>query len=195
MITAKQRDLIQDKYGDLIYKIAYQISGDAATCSFEDNVQDLWIAALEAVRGFEIQNGGANGKFDDFWGSQGFDKYIKTCLWSAKNSKGAKVTKKINLYKGNVPIHDYTEVFEIDDRQTTTLPMEVQQLFDLLNEEQRLVLNTVVKDPNLILESGRINCSAVGRKLGYSHTKASQVVKSMHERLDEVNERTENGLY
>ena len=103
MLTNDQWDKIDQKYGKLMYKISYQISGDdKATSSFEDNLQDIRLAAMEAVMGFEKQNKGANGSFDEFWGSKGFDQYIKTCMWTKKNNKGAKITKKAPILKGTV---------------------------------------------------------------------------------------------
>ena len=53
MLTNDQWDKIDQKYGKLMYKISYQISGDdKATSSFEDNLQDIRLAAMEAVMGF-----------------------------------------------------------------------------------------------------------------------------------------------
>ena len=62
MITDEQWQLIDEQYGMLLAKICHQISGDNALCSFDDNLQDLRIAAIDAVDGYERQNGGANGK-------------------------------------------------------------------------------------------------------------------------------------
>ena len=69
MLTSEQWEKIDKKYGKLMYKISHQISGDTATANFDDNLQDIRLAAMEAVMGFEKQNEGANGKFDEFWGS------------------------------------------------------------------------------------------------------------------------------
>ena len=55
MLTQQQWELIDEKYGMLINKICHAISGDEATTSFDDNLQDLRIAAMEAVAGFERQ--------------------------------------------------------------------------------------------------------------------------------------------
>ena len=66
MLSAKQWEKIEDKYGLLMHKISHNISGDNAISSHEDNLQDIKLAAMEAVIGFEKQHEGANGKFDDF---------------------------------------------------------------------------------------------------------------------------------
>ena len=49
----KQLELIEEKYGRLIHKIGHWISGDNAIASHDDNTQDIWIAAMEAIRGYE----------------------------------------------------------------------------------------------------------------------------------------------
>jgi len=183
MITERQRQLIKDKYGDLIYKISHQISGDTSICSIEDNVQDLWIAAMEAVAGFQKQNNGINGTFDDFWGSRGFDKYIKTCLWSAKNSKGKKVTKKWNLTNGNVNVFDHEEVLHLEDENFNFNGLEIEDLHNVLNEDQREVLSYLVNDPSLIFDSGSVNISALARSLDKAPYRVKDTLESMQNRL------------
>ena len=184
MITEKQRDLIQKKYGDLIYKISHQISGDSATCSIEDNVQDLWIAAMEAVAGFQKQNNGENGTFEDFWGSRGFDKYIKTCLWSAKNSKGKKVTKKWNLTNGNVNIFDHGDTLNsLEDDAFTFDGIIIEDFNNILNDSQREILSHLVMNPSLIFDSGSVNVSALARCVEQEPYKVKNTLESMKNRL------------
>ena len=96
MLTDQQVELIEEKYGKLIHKISNWISGDNMISSHDDNVQDLWLAVMEAVRGYSKKE---NQVFEEFWGSRGFDKYLKTCLWNLKNNKGAKITKKYPVTK------------------------------------------------------------------------------------------------
>ena len=57
MITGKQWELIDEKYGKLLTTICTKISGDAAISGFDDNFQDLRIAAMEAVEGFSRKEG------------------------------------------------------------------------------------------------------------------------------------------
>ena len=70
MLTDEQWTKIDKKYGKLMYKISHQISGDKATANFDDNLQDIRLAAMEAVMGFEKQNDGANGKLRSVLGEQ-----------------------------------------------------------------------------------------------------------------------------
>ena len=114
MLTSDQWQKIDNKYGKLMYKISHQISGDAATANFDDNLQDIRLAAIEAVIGFEKQREGANGSFEDFWGTKGFDQYIKTCMWTKKNNKGAKITKKAPILRGTVST-EKEEVLQIEE--------------------------------------------------------------------------------
>jgi len=54
-MNQEQYQFIQEKYGNLIHMIAQKINGDVARCDPDDNVQDLWISALEAIRGYELR--------------------------------------------------------------------------------------------------------------------------------------------
>ena len=74
MLNDEQWNLIDEKYGMLMKKICHKISGDNSIANFDDNLQDVRVAAMEAVMGFEKQNEGVNGSFDEFWGSKGFDQ-------------------------------------------------------------------------------------------------------------------------
>ena len=121
----EQMELIENKYGKLIHKIGHWISGDAAISSHQDNTQDIWIAAMEAIKGYEKKE---NLKFEEFWGSKGFDKYIKTCLWNVKNSKGARITKRMPLTKGTVSIVDNEEVLSLQDPHTLSMAVSYTHL-------------------------------------------------------------------
>jgi len=149
MINEHQRQLIEDKYGRLIHKIGHNISGDLAISSHSDNVQDLWVSVLEAIKGFEKKEG---IPFEEFWGGTPFDKYLKTCLWNSKNSKGAKITKKYPITKHTVDIVDNAEVLALEapyslSTESTVFMDEVAPLF---TEEQQEVILKLVEDPNYI---------------------------------------------
>jgi hypothetical protein len=184
MITSAQWELIDTKYAKLMYKICYRISGDNAISSFDDNLQDMRLAAMEAVMGFEKQNDGANGKFDDFWGTKGFDQYIKTCLWTKKNNKGAKITKKWPITKGTVST-DKEEVLNLEDPSAnpqTTLFLE--EFSNMLDGQQKEVISHVVADPSLIKPSGKFNIARLSEKLGVSMFKTKNVVENLSNYLE-----------
>ena len=179
MLTTDQWNKIDRKYGMLMHKISHQISGDTATASFDDNLQDIRLAAMEAVMGFEKQNDGANGTFDEFWESKGFDKYIKTCMWTKKNNKGAKITKKAPILKGTVST-DMEEVLEIEaDLGDPDAAILLEEISYLLTPLQQIIIETVVKDPTLIKPNGRINIKKVSEELSLSWFEADKHIKTL----------------
>lgn len=178
-LTDEQWAKIDKKYGKLMYKISYQISGDKATAGFDDNLQDIRMAAMEAVMGFEKQNDGANGSFDEFWGSKGFDQYIKTCMWTKKNNKGAKITKKAPILKGTVST-DKEEILELEeaggDMETTIF---LEELSYYLTPIQQQLVDMVVKDPTLVKPSGKINVKRVSEQIGITWFETNKVIDSL----------------
>jgi hypothetical protein len=179
-MTSEQWEKIHKKYGNLMYKISYQISGDdKATSAFDDNLQDIRLAAMEAVIGFEKQNGGANGKFDDFWGSKGFDQYIKTCMWTKKNNKGAKITKKAPILRGTVS-SDLEKVLEIPactgDPDISAL---LEEIAYRLTAAQQKIITLVVKDPTFIKPSGRMNVKRLAENMELTWFETSKQIKNL----------------
>ena len=179
MLNEDQWEKINKKYGMLMYKISHQISGDAAIANFDDNLQDIRVAAMEAVVGFEKQNDGANGKFDEFWGTQGFDRYIKTCMWTKKNNKGAKITKKSPILKGTVS----TEMEEALQMQEYAgdpdVAIALEQISYYLTPLQQQIVDMVVKDPTLIKPNGRINVKKISENLDMTWFEADKQIKHL----------------
>jgi hypothetical protein len=183
MISEQQRQLIEKKYGKLIHKIGHNISGDIAVSSHEDNVQDLWMAALDAVRGFAKKE---KLNFEDFWGTVAFDKYIKTCLWHLKNSKGARITKRYPLTKNTVDIVDNNEVLNLEDPLgfLGESNARMEEIPSLLTEEQNEILNVLVTDPTYIKPSGKVNVLALAKHLGKSWYEVRGVLDEMAQQLE-----------
>ena len=179
MLTEMQWSKIERKYGKLMYKISHQISGDSAIASFEDNLQDIRLAAMEAVIGFEKQNNGANGKFEEFWGSKGFDQYIKTCMWTKKNNKGAKITKKAQILKGTVST-DKEEVLMIEEpAYSPHQVMEFEELTLNLTAIQKTIVGLIIQDPTLIKRGGKLNVRRISEKLGLSWFTTNKHIKNL----------------
>jgi hypothetical protein len=88
------------RYGDLIYKISLQITGDPSLCSPEDNQADLYIAAIDSFRGFCNQPGNKSKGYtpEDCLKDPGFNQYTKTVLWHKKCNKGNKVEKTRHIH-------------------------------------------------------------------------------------------------
>jgi hypothetical protein len=178
----KEMELIEEKYGKLIHKIGHWISGDNAIAGHEDNTQDIWIAAMEAIRGYSKKE---NQTFDEFWGSKGFDKYIKTCLWNVKNSKGAKITKRYPLTKGTVDVFECEEVLQMNDKEDSSADMAflIDDLSNLLTDTEANAVKVLVEDPSYIKATGKANINALSRTLGKTWNDTSKIVMSIQTKL------------
>ena len=178
-ITNEQWAKIDEKYGRLMMKISHNISGDNAIANFDDNLQDIQVAALAAVHGFEKQNGGDNGKFDEFWGSPGFDKYMKTVLWTLKNNKGAKITKQAPILKGTIST-DKEEILEMEESTgDPEIAMMLEEIAYMLTPSQKDIISMVVKDPTLIKPSGKMNIKQIGESLGLTWFETDKQIKNL----------------
>ena len=182
-MTQDEYNFIKEKYGKLIYKISHMITGDSGTCSVDDNKQDLWIAADTAIQGYKKQNDGANGSFEEFKDTSGFDKYVKTVLWNCKNKKGVKATNHNNFF-GEVAIDEANKVVDIPDERTT--PSSVSSPFSAvsLTEEEQQALSILVAHPSMIKPSGGVDYTKLARELGTYWLKASNLVESIQRKME-----------
>lgn len=189
-LTDKQWSLIKEKYGQLIYMIAHRISGDVATASFNDNVQDLYMAAMAAVDGFERQNNGANGTFDEFFGTVGFDKYIKQTLWHLKDNKGKRITKKKKILKETMSLQDENgeEVIqlEVDTNSSAEATTILEDLLSKVSGKSKLVIAELVKDPSIIWGDGKINYRALAQSLDMKEHEVIKLVYGLFGEVDSV---------
>ena len=186
VLNSEQWQLIEDKYGKLIYKIAHNISGDGATASIEDNAQDLRIAAMEAVIGFTKQNEGSNGTFEEFWGTKGFDQYMKTVLWTKKNNKGAKITKRFAITKHTVSTDndEGAAAFQLaDESYNPEIELIFEEIMDSLTPVRKDILEMVVKDPTLIKPNGKINVKKVSENLNLSWAETKMEIENLQNSL------------
>ena len=178
----KQLELIEQKYGKLIHKIGHWISGDNAISSHDDNTQDIWIAAMEAIRGYEKKE---NMTFEEFWGTKGFDKYIKTCLWNVKNSKGAKITKKFNITRNTVDIVDNEEVLQKEDPSVSSPETDIfiEEIQPMLNGDQQTLVRAILEDPTYIKPSGKVNINALAKTTGKTWNEVSILLKDLGRKI------------
>tara|TARA_R110002020_G_scaffold193465_1_gene393808 strand:- start:1048 stop:1605 length:558 start_codon:yes stop_codon:yes gene_type:complete len=181
MITQEQWKYIEDQYGMLMAKICHKISGDRALCSYEDNLQDLKLSSLDAISGYARQNGGANGTFDEFHKTKGFDRYFKTCLWNSKNNKGANITKKAGITKHNVSMHDNPEVMtkEGPDSLRAENNAMLDDLMGVFKGRESQVLKLIINDHTLIKKNGKINISKIADAMELPRHEAEKIVKQM----------------
>ena len=183
MITDEQWELIDKKYGKLLTTICTKISGDRAIANFDDNLQDLRLAAMDAVRGFSRKE---DKPFEEFWDTIGFNKYMKTCLWNLKNKKGARISKRYNINKNTVDICEYEEILEAENHDLSTIPQD--SFFDIhkgkLEEEQKQAVSILVDHPEYIKPNGRINVRRLSQELDCCPAKARKILNSIKTRLD-----------
>lgn len=158
-LTEKQWESYLDKYKNLIFSIAYKITGDKAICSIEDNVSDLHIAALESINGFNRRTGAS---FEVMMHMKLFDQYTKTCLWHKKANKGNKIKKRYPLTNNTVSASDNEDLLT---KESNAFEGFVEDVRPQLSKIQQDVVDAIVKDPNLLLSNGKINISAVARSI------------------------------
>ena len=161
-ITSSQWEKVSDKYGSLIYTICHNISGDPHLCTVSDLQADLQIIALEAIETYSRKT---NQTFDEFFETEIFGKYLKTCLWNYKNNRGAKITKKRKIR--NMPSID--ALFSEEDFNTLevftdpksfgdeSVVLQVEEFKASLNDNQKQIISVVVNNPELIKPNGKIN--------------------------------------
>ena len=181
-ITSDQWDLIEKKYGRLISKICHNITGDIAIANYDDNLQDLRLAAMEAVNGFARKEG---LEFDEFWDTEGFNKYLKTCLWNLKNKKGANITKKYPVTKNTLDINKFAEIL-VDERQDTSgidLGISIDQIAYKFTDRQKIVVDAITKDPTLLKPNGKVNIKKLSEQLNLTWLEIRKEIVSLSEIL------------
>jgi DNA-directed RNA polymerase specialized sigma subunit len=186
-MNQQQYEFIKQKYGNLIYKIAHHISGDVATTDIEDNEQDLWVTACDAINWFEKQDGGKNGKFEDFKNTKGFDQYIKTCLWHKKGKKGAGVTKKMKINKwvsidGNLHDHDDHLMFDVSDPKIVNFSSSEDLLEDIrvkLQPSEKKIVTHILKHPDCVKLDGSVNVAQIIKETGLSNIVVQAALRSI----------------
>ena len=179
----QQMELIEKKYGKLIHKIGHWISGDNAISSHADNTQDIWMAAMEAIRGYEKKE---SQTFDEFWGSKGFDKYLKTCLWNVKNSKGAKLTKKYPITKGTGDVVGNEEVLQREDKSLIApeTEMYIKEINEILTKDQSQVVRCILDDPKYIKPSGKVNKNALAKELDKTWNEVNAIISQIGNKIE-----------
>ncbi len=186
MLTELQYNELDARYGKLLYKIAHWISGDLATATIEDNVQELWLSLFETINTFSRLNEDAYPEgFEDFKDSAHWNKYIKTSLWNSKNSKGTKIAQRYNITRDTVSTWENSEVMEKEDYsfESVDFHMFLEDLPKLLNDKELRAVRLIVENPNLINEQGATNRSALAREMGVAWAEASTVLENLGAKL------------
>lgn len=158
MVTDAQWKIIIEKWGLLIFTIARRISGDNAIADFDENVADLHEAALDAIIGYEKQGG--NGTLEDFLETEGFGKYMKTCLWNKKNSKGKGIKKRYPIHSSTISVSEFEEIIE-DKSAVESELTESDDFMEVfrknLSEKERELIELILNHPGSIKQNGTLN--------------------------------------
>ncbi len=172
-----QWEILKAKYEKLLYHIAHRIGGDNIMHHLEDSYQDLYIASADAVKAYRKK---VLKPFEEFIDTQGFDKYLKTCLWNCKNNKGATITKK-KVINSNVTLEE-----EIIDAEMYHLDASSVMFDDTsLSSECRDIVNAIHQNPKLIKPNGSINLNALSKELGKEKGKVKLYISQLENDLSE----------
>ena len=182
-VTAEQWQKIDKKYGKLIWKISYKISGDNAIANLEDNHADLQVAALDAIAGFKKKTGKTT---DDFIDTKLFDQYLKTCLWNFKNNKGGKIAKKYHLTRDTVSTSEYEDIIQECEQasrgQHYNFDSSEMFAFNLTSLEKELV-DLVVNEPTMIKDNGTLNLSQISKEMHKTWSDIRDIVEGLNDRI------------
>jgi len=170
------------KYERLMYKIAHMISGDPTISSIEDNFGDLCVAAIESVEGFIKKT---KRPLESLLTDKQFDQYTKTCLWKRKARKGLDIEKKRPIRKC-VPLKKESDTGEELDLEFSSIACKGPSFSDIdikdifkMTEQNKEVLDIIVKNPSVLKMNGTLNFVEIGRILDVSSMTAAARVKKL----------------
>lgn len=174
---------LKEKYEDLIFYISYRITGDIALASFEDNVQDLWIAVMNAVEGFSKK---INKSYTEFKDDKLWDSYIKTVLWNHKNKKGKAISKRYKIHRDILSLNNNKEDFNgeqicelVNEKYNTEESYYISELCNLLPKIHVKAIKVILEDPSLLYPSGKINIVAFSKALNVSRYIGQKIVDEL----------------
>ena len=188
-------NILHVKYDKLIHSISWKITGDEAINSNNDNYQNLWLAAFEAVEGFRRQNNYANGPVEDWIDTKAFDKYLKTCLWNCKNSQGQKIKKKWAI-KPTFSIKD--DILDLEE--TLVAETSSDEVYDDFSEgllyDERNWLECLLRDPDKYLTAkGKVKIRPMQMELGWSRARTAEAAQAVGNKMRAYGEdRKENRI-
>ena len=186
-------ELYQDKFGDLISFIAQRITGDPMCCDYEENVQDLYIAAINSINGYYKKNKitTADMAVKEVIECPLFKQYTKTVLWNAKNYKGNKATKYKNFMPTSIDTIDNKDDLVVDD--TNKIVDSDDEVFNYFhkkfNDEERDLLSVLVAHPECVRKNGSVNYNALSKAAGKSFYMVKTRMTNIQNKLNEEHER------
>lgn len=192
MITISENDWQEYlvKYKNLMWKISHMISGDPSICTIEDNYNDLCLAAVESIQGFHKKTG---KPFSEMLGSVYFDKYTKTCLWTAKARKGNKIKKGYKIRNNTISL-DYgaessgvSQGIPIDHLEDTRCgsfaALESNDFFNSFDESSKNLIDIILDNPEMLTEEGKIKLNRLSEKMNLSIDKLKTQLHTIGKKL------------
>lgn len=186
MLTELQYNELEDRYGKLLYKIAHWISGDVATATIEDNVQELWLSLFETINTFTRLNSDAYPDgYEDFKDTAHWNKYVKTALWNNKNSRGKKITQKFGIQRDTVSTWNNEEVMEKEDMSFESIDFSLflEDLSNFLTPKEETIVRLLVSNPDMVTETGNANKSALASNLSLTWSDVDSTLETLGEKL------------
>jgi hypothetical protein len=170
-ISEAQWDLYRQRYEKLIWTIARKISGDEMTASFEDNVADLTVSAMNSIDAYCRKEGFT---VDQALKDPGFDKYTKTVLWNYKCKKGVPLTKRMPFRNKHISIDgmpntDEGKSFDIEDTKlSTSSSFILDDMFENIDFDTQKILKAIIEDPNVLSPDGALRLASLTKPTGLS---------------------------
>jgi len=183
IVTDEQWQKIDEKYGKLMWKISYKISGDNAIANLEDNHADLQVAALDAIEGFRKKTGKTA---DEFLDTKLFDQYFKTCLWNSKNNKGSKIAKKYHLTRDTVSSSEYGDIIPECENSSRGqyYNYDAADIFPFkLTTLEKQVVDLIVDDPHMLKDNGTLNLSMISKAMHKTWSDVRDIVEGLNQRM------------
>ena len=190
ILTDEQWEKIHKKYARLMYAVAYRIGGDKVAQDFDDSNQELALTTMDAVSAYSKKTG---KKFDEFWGTVAFDKYIKTCLWNKKNNLGNKIKKKYGIRRC-VSLSANPELFgggegDSCDSSLEDGPPSASAFDDApLDSIAKEITDYVLGDMRIIKPDGSLNISKLSRLTNKPKSEVRHAIERMKYDLRDYNE-------
>ena len=162
-------------------------------CDYEENVQDLYIAAINSINGYYKKNKitTADMAVKEVIECPLFKQYTKTVLWNAKNFKGNKATKYKNFMPTSIETIDKKDDLVVDD--TNKIVDSDDEVFNYFhkkfNDEERDLLSVLVAHPECVRKNGTVNYNALSKASGKSFYKVKTRMTAIQSKLNEEHKR------
>lgn len=196
IVNEEQWKKYEEKFGKLLHTISKNINGDPMIASHEDNYADLCIAALESIKGFKKKTGRDFDEFIDSKLFSGYTKTCVWNFKCSKGNKlkaryglrNRSVSSdnldfidiedsSINLNRKNFLDfdEDIGDGFSLLGLDQPVRNFSLIDTFDLVSEirhlstqEQKLIVDFLIKNPNQILSTGKVKLSQLSQHLNFT---------------------------